>query len=153
MICLFARRRLSAYADGALATGPTLALARHLERCVSCREEVDGLSQVKAILQRSAIRVREPDWTGFWPGIVRGIQDRRIGVPVAVRSRWRRRWAVGGVAAAAVATLTMVIAYPGLVPDGSDDPVLISGADTQYPGGTMVYHTPEKMAVVWVFDD
>ena len=153
MICLFARRRLSAYVDGALATGQTVSLSRHLQRCASCRDEVDGLGHVKALLQRSAIRVVEPDWTGFWPGIVRGIQDGAVFRPVHVASRWRRRWAMGGVAAAAVATLTMIVAYPGLVPDGSDDPVLITAADTQYPGGTMVYHTPEKMAVVWVFDD
>jgi hypothetical protein len=31
--------------------------------------------------------------------------------------------------------------------------VVVTSADTQYPGGAMVYHTPDRVAVVWVFDD
>lgn len=118
-----------------------------------CRAEVDGLGRMKAVLQRSALLVAEPDWAGFWPGVVRGIQDGSIVPPIEGRRAWPRRWALSGAAAAAVATLTLVFVYPSLVPEGPDDPVLITAADTQYPGGTMVYHTPEKMAVVWVFDD
>lgn len=118
-----------------------------------CRAEVDGLGRVKALLRQNARLVAEPDWGGFWPGIVRGIQDGSARQPLAVRRTWTRWWALSGAAAAAVAAMALVFVYPGLGPDGPDDPVLVTAADTQYPGGTMVYHTPEKMAVVWVFDD
>lgn len=93
----------------------------------------------------------EPDWTAFWPGIVRGIQDRRQPVLVTSRRRWNATWAVGGTAVAA-ATLSLVLWF-GNWPFRPEESVIVTSADTQYPGGTMVYHTPDKVAVVWVFDD
>jgi hypothetical protein len=39
-------------------------------------------------------------------------------------------------------------------PLGPDFPIIISSADTEYPGGTMVYSTADRaVTVVWVFDD
>ena len=36
------------------------------------------MRRLRELLQ-SAAATGEPDWTGFWPGVVRGIQDRRDG--------------------------------------------------------------------------
>ncbi len=103
------------------------------------------------MLRRAVVASPEPDWTGFWPGVVRGIQDVRQPAIVAKRRRWKPRWAVGGTAVAAV-TLSMVLWF-GNWPSGSEESAVVTSAETQYPGGTMVYHTPDKVAVVWVFDD
>jgi len=97
----------------------------------------------------------EPDWAGFWPGIVRGIEDARgknpPPVPVA-RRRWNPRWALGGGAAVAVAILSFTLwqAMPDFL--ASDPPVVVSSAHTDDPNGTvMVYSGHEKgVTVVWV---
>jgi hypothetical protein len=106
---------------------------------------------LQAMLRRAAIASPEPDWVGFWPGIVRGVQDGRRAAIVAPRRRWAPRWAYGGTALAASA-LSLVIWF-GSSPITQEESVVVTSAATQYPGGTMVYHTPDKVAVVWVFDD
>jgi hypothetical protein len=98
----------------------------------------------------------DPDWAGFWPGIVRGIEDARAKnaprVPAPARQRWwKPRWALGG-AALAVAILSFSL-WPAL-PDflASDPPVVVSSAHTDDPNGTvMVYSGRGKdVTVVWV---
>ena len=96
--------------------------------------------------------VAEPDWTGFWPGIVRGIQDAREPRREPPRASWLRpRWAYGGaLAAALLVTLTMW----QLVPTKSvpESPVIVRSANSDDPRATvMVYSTPERdLTVVWV---
>ena len=40
----------------------------------------------------------------------------------------------------AAAVLSVVVAYERLVPSGLEESVVVTAAQTQYPGGTMVYH-------------
>lgn len=95
----------------------------------------------------------EPDWSGFWPGIVRGIQDGSRRTGIRVRPRWGRRWVASGVATAVI-VLVVAIAYENWPTTGlPEERVVVTAANTQYPGGTMVYNAPEKLAVVWVFDE
>ena len=101
--------------------------------------------------------IPEPDWTGFFPGIVRGIQDERREVAPAPRARtWQLwpRWAMGGAALATMA-LAFVLWQGGRVPGSAEAGVVVNAAETENPGGTvMVYTSPEKdLAVVWVFDN
>jgi hypothetical protein len=99
----------------------------------------------------------EPDWTGFWQGVVRGIEDRRDARPVEVPNRrwwqttWRPRLALGGVLAAMLVAVGMWQLAPG--PRPSEAGVLVTSAHTEDPRGTvMVYSTKEQdVAVVWVF--
>lgn len=110
---------------------------------------------MRALLQRTlglgSARV-EPDWSGFWPGVVRGIEDtrRREAQPTPVPRRWRRpRWALGGaLVTAGLVSITLWQTWP-LAPH---DPITVSSAQTEDPRGTvMVYSTHEKdVAVVWV---
>ena len=113
---------------------------------------------MKSLLRRSltpAVAAAEPDWTAFWPRIVRGIEDARREARPGSRRRWRApRWALGGALAVAVlVTVTLWQWEAGEVPPSLEYPVVVNSADTDHPGGSvMVYHTPEKdMTVVWVF--
>jgi len=153
--CYRARQRLGAYLDNALADGDTRWTERHLAACAACQAEVGQLRRLKALLADVAA-VPEPDWAGFFPGIVRGIEDeRRAAVPVrsSIARRFWPQWAIGG-AALASAALAFVLWQGGRLPEPAEAGVLVNAADTEHPGATvMVYTAPEKnLAVVWVFD-
>ena len=105
------------------------------------------------VLRRALPVAVDPDWTRLWPGIVRGVQDGTVRGAIVVRRRWSRPWVLAGAAVAAVAVLSLAGVYDRWVPSGPEESVVVTAADTQYPGGTMVYHAPEKVAVVWVFDE
>jgi anti-sigma factor RsiW len=153
LTCLLSRRRLGAYLDGALEGGASRAIEAHLGSCPRCQREAAGLQRLRAALQGTLLTPPDPDWTAFWPGIVRGIQDARRAPAAAARSwRWSPRWAARGAALAAASALSLVLWYAPWSP-GSDESVVVTSADTQYPGGAMVYHTPDRVAVVWVFDE
>ena len=111
---------------------------------------------MRALLQEAlsqAGRIPEPDWTTFWPGIARGIEQATRRAPVrALQPVWLRpRWAVGGALVAAF-LVAMMLWEPGPIPAVLEAPVVVNSANSDYPGASlMVYHTPERdMTVVWV---
>ena len=150
------RRRLGAYLDGALPERVARATEAHLTACAACEREVDTLRRLRAALRRS-LTPRDPDWTGFWQGIVRGVEDQRFRGqwPEAAHRRfaWRPQWTVGG-ALAAVLALSLTLWQGGSTPLLIDAPVVVNTASTAHPDGSvMVYSTPDKaVTVVWVFD-
>ena len=157
LTCFRTRRRIGAYLDGALEGGAAQSAARHLSGCVTCQREAETLRRVRALLQRNlspSSSLAAPDWSGFWPGIVRGIEDGRHRQPLHVtasRWRWRPRWVLGSaMAVAGLLSLTLWQTVPGLFTP--DPPVVVSSAHTEDPRGTvMVYSTHEKdVTVVWV---
>ena len=156
LTCYRARRWLGAYLDDALARGDAGWTERHLASCASCQREVAELRRVKALVAEAA-SVREPDWTGFWPGIVRGIDaDRQRSVVTAPPRRvWRLwpQWALGGAAVAALA-IAVVSWQGGRLPVTAEAGVRVDAANTEYPGATVMVYTPpdREMAVVWLFD-
>ena len=100
LTCFRTRRRIGAYLDGALEADAAASAARHLAECASCRREAEDLRRMKALLQRvlSPETVSaSPDWTAFWPGILRGIEAGRRAPAAKLHTGWRRaRWALGG---------------------------------------------------------
>jgi len=154
--CYRARRRLGAYLDGALSTADAAWTERHLTTCVYCEREVGQLRRLKSLVAEVAA-VPEPDWTGFFPGIVRGIEaERHRPATAPVRQTWRLwpQWAAGGVAIAAIAlALTFWQGTEGPVP--AEAGVLVNSATTEHPTGTVMVYTPpdRNMAVVWVLTD
>jgi hypothetical protein len=158
LTCYFARRKISAYLDGALGELASRTTAGHLRSCARCQEEADGLRKVRSLLQ-SVASPAEPDWTGFWQGIVRGIEDRGHAKPAiqapARRWRWTPALAVsGGLAAAALAAVLVASPWTwyGAAPEVAF--TTVNSANTEYPGGTMVYASPDReVNVVWVFDE
>ncbi|MBI3826002.1 MAG: zf-HC2 domain-containing protein [Candidatus Rokubacteria bacterium] len=152
MICYLTRRRLGALLDGALQGTQARTAEAHLAWCARCQREAESLRGLQALLRRHAPPAGPPDWTGFWQGVVRGVQDARRPVPAPARRwGWRPGLAVGSALAALfVASIT---AWQLSVPPRPG--VLVSSAETATPGGTvMVYSPPEKdVAVVWLFED
>jgi anti-sigma factor RsiW len=150
--CYWNRRRIAAWLDGALDGEAARATQAHVSRCSGCRQEAAELERLSALL-RSTPPPSDPDWTGFWPGVVRRLEAARdTPVPHARRAWPRPRWAYGGVLAAALlVTLTLWHLAPG--PLAPEPPVIVRSADTGYPDGhVMVYSTPERdLTVVWVF--
>lgn len=150
------QRRLGAYLDGALPERAARATEAHLTACAACQREADTLRRLRAALHRS-LTPRDPDWTGFWQGIVRGVEDQRVRgpLPEPLRRRfaWRPQWTLGGAVAAALA-LSLTLWQGGSTPMLTEAPVVVNAASTAHPDGSvMVYSTPDKaVTVVWVFD-
>jgi anti-sigma factor RsiW len=157
LTCYRNRRRIGAYLDEALDAQTARATATHLATCARCQGEADALRRLRGLLRRN-LTPAPPDWTGFWQGVVRGIEDQKMARPAPAPKRWwqpawRPRWAVGSaLAAALLVTLGLWQSTPTR-PSPSQAGVMVTSARTEDPRGTvMVYSTPEQdVAVVWVF--
>jgi len=157
LTCYRTRKRIGAYLDGALEGARAESAARHLAACTACQREAEGVLKIRALLREvlsQAGRVPEPDWTAFWPGIVRGVEQGKRWTPVrALQPVWLRpRLAVGSALVAAF-LVSIMVWESGPVPHVLEAPVVVNSANSDYPGASlMVYHTPERdMTVVWVF--
>jgi len=154
------RKLIGAYLDGALPGAEARTTEAHLVACTRCRRDADELVRLRALVR--AVRVSPevgPDWTGFWPGVVRRIEEGRRRAPVDIRWRWplgvwRPRLAYGGALAGAILLTLGVWSYYGPTPAPEAD-VVVRSAGTELPGATvMVYSPPEKdLAVVWLFGE
>ena len=150
--CYRTRHRLSAFLDGALDEATTRSTVAHLTSCQACQKEADQFRRLQAMLQRTAAATREPDWTGFWPGVVRGVQDAKR-APAPARPRrafWQPRWALGSAVAVVLMSLGVWQMIPG--PATMDAGVIVSSARTEDPRGTVVVYSNKEqdVAVVWV---
>jgi anti-sigma factor RsiW len=157
LTCYRTRRRLGAYLDGALDQETASATAAHLASCEVCQRQVGELRRLHGLLVRNLTPASPSDWTGFFQGVVRGIEDQRAVKPAPARRRWLpaimgHRWAFGGGLVAALLLFVGVWQYTVGVRH-SEAGVLVTSASTEDPRGTvMVYSTPEQdVAVVWVF--
>ena len=155
LTCSRTRRRLGAYLDGALDDASARSAERHLAGCATCQAEVAQLRRLKRLIAEVAA-VPEPDWTGFFPGIVRGIQDERLAA-WAPKRRARKlwpQWAMGGAAVAAGA-LAFLLWQGGRAPGIAEAGVHVHAATTESPGAAVMVYTPAErdLAVVWVIDN
>lgn len=154
LTCFRTRRRIGAYLDGALDEGARGVVTDHLTGCARCQGEADRLRRLHGLL-RSALSTAPPaDWTGFWEGVVRGVDAARLApLPRATALRWWRRPRVAFGSALAAAIVLSVTFWQLSGPTAPQAAVVVKSADTEHPGGVMVYATPgQDMAVVWVFD-
>jgi predicted anti-sigma-YlaC factor YlaD len=95
MRCRQARRRLSAYLDGALSARGQNQVRGHLSECPDCREYSVELSRTWAMLELSEAPDTSPSFTA---AVMRGIRAERT-MPV-----WHApRWAVAAAFAACLA--------------------------------------------------
>jgi anti-sigma factor RsiW len=151
LICYVKRHRIGAYLDGALDTGQAMSMEAHLARCAACQGEADTLKLMKAMVSRSAA-VAEPDWTGFWQGVVRGVERSNRGVAPfpAKQVAWRPRLALAGAMVAGLLALTLWQAVESPVSELSS---IVQTAQTDYPDGSVMVYSPAggDMTVIWVF--
>lgn len=157
LTCYRTRKRIGAWLDEALDTEAARATATHVAACEGCAREAEELRRLCGFLRRT-LTPAQPDWTGFWQGVVRGIEDQKAARPAPARRRWwqqawRPRWALGSALAAA---LLVTLGFWQWTPTGltpAQAGVMVTSARTEDPRGTvMVYSTPEQdVAVVWVF--
>lgn len=154
LTCLLRQRRIGAYLDGALEGRAVASTARHLADCPRCQRQAAELSRLRALLARALepASTTEPDWTGFWPGIVRGIEDGRHRRPAPERlgRRWRPKWAISG-ALAAILLASATLWQFGSAPVPGEPAIIVSSADTEYPQGTVMVYSGQNLAVVWIF--
>jgi anti-sigma factor RsiW len=161
LTCLLTRRRIGAYLDGALEDGSAKSVAAHLSGCTRCQGEAENIRRIRALLHRTLSlgqnRAEPADWSGFWPGVVRGIEDAKhrgapAPVPVPRSWWWRPRLTLGGALVAAVlATVTLWQLTSG--PLAPEAPIFVSSALTDDPRATVVVYSPHEqqdVAVVWV---
>jgi anti-sigma factor RsiW len=154
LTCYRARRRLGAYLDGALPAGDARWTEQHLTTCTSCQHEAGQIRRVKTLIAQAST-IPEPDWTGFWPRIVRGIdEERRRALSAPPQRAWRLwpQWVGGAAVAALAASVVLWQGAQGPIP--AEAGVLVNAATTENPGATVMVYTPpdRNMAVVWVFD-
>lgn len=143
------RRRLGAYLDGALDEATARSAAAHLATCLVCQREAEGLRRLRTLLH-DTVAPADPDWTGFWPGVVRGVEAAKAAPAVSRRAAWRPQWALGGALAAAL--LVSIGLWQFGTGEAPKDGVIVRSASTGDPRATvMVYGPPERdVAVVWV---
>ena len=160
LTCFRTRRRLGAYLDGALDAGATRMAAAHVALCERCQGEVEALRRLRSSLHETLSVAVPTDWTGFWPGVVRGIEREREAIARPARQSWQGRRGLrhprvafgSAFAAAIVGALTL---WQVLTPTPAPaEPIIVHAADSEHPGASvMVYSPPERdLAVVWVFD-
>ncbi|OLB37207.1 MAG: hypothetical protein AUI04_17075 [Candidatus Rokubacteria bacterium 13_2_20CM_2_64_8] len=160
LTCFRTRRRLGAYLDGALEPGATRTAVAHVAGCARCQAEVDALHRLRSSLRETLSVALPADWTGFWPGVVRGIERERQAAAAPARQSWQGRRGFrhprvafgSALAAAAIGAFTLwQVMAPTPAPA---EPVVVHAAASEHPGASvMVYSPPERdLAVVWVFD-
>jgi hypothetical protein len=149
--CFLTRRRLGALLDRELPRSQRDRASAHVAGCRRCLQEVRDLERLRQAAGQAVAVAPPTDWSGFWPGIVRGIEDRRH---VRVLRSWvpgrRPALALGGAAGG------MLVAGVALWQlSGAPDPgaaVIVRSADTEMPGTSLVVYSPPErdVAVVWV---
>jgi anti-sigma factor RsiW len=152
LTCFRYRRRIGAWLDGALDETGARSTAAHVGACTRCTADATALRRLKALLTGIPASA-EPDWTGFWPGVVRGIQDAPTAKREPRRVSWLRpRWAYGGALAAALLVSTAVWQLTPSSVVAPESPVIVRSADTGDPNATvMVYSSADRdLTVVWV---
>ena len=149
--CYFRRRRVAAYLDGALPERQARAIAAHLDGCAGCQEAARTFGRLRELV-RSAVGVAEPDWAGFWPGIIRGIDT---GARSRARTRPERvlRYPRAAIAGAVGAALLAVTVWQGDSPVSPGGATTVAVANTEHPHGSVMVYTPpgDDMTVIWVF--
>ncbi|HUY20077.1 MAG TPA: anti-sigma factor [Candidatus Binataceae bacterium] len=107
------------YLHGELAAEEGVALRAHLEGCARCREDLAAAESVIREVAHRVEQIPEPDWTVYQYQLRRKLNARR-GEQVR---RWRPGLAWASLAAAAVATSAIVLAFalsPGPRPPAVD---------------------------------
>jgi anti-sigma factor RsiW len=160
--CLWVRRSLDPYVDGALSPSTARRVERHLGGCAACTAQTGQAKALRGLVKSAVLHPAEPDWAGFWTGVRLGIAK---GSPPPVRDPWwfplwrpvwgHPRLALSGALAAGLAlTLSLwPVDDDGGLSSAWADPVVVQDVSTPDPEHTvMVYSSPDRsLTVIWLF--
>ena len=163
--CLWYRKSLEPFADGALSARAARRVGRHVDGCATCAAQVSQTRRIRALLA-AAVPADDPrEWTSFWAGIqVKIAQAPSKPIPSARDSWWLPLWwpfwghprlALSG-ALAGVLALTLSL-WP-VDDDGSRnaawaESVEVQDVSTPDPEHTvMVFSSSDRtLTVIWLF--
>lgn len=99
--CLFIRRKLYDYLENSLSKNDSDKVKRHLESCVSCRRQSEGITRIIEVTERKkAPQVSEESWKDFKAGLYTKLAQRLIpSVEVKPRVNYllRPAWALSTI--------------------------------------------------------
>ena len=137
---------LGALADGELDAVNTALIEAHIARCDGCREELERIHAVRALLRTDGVRHSAPA----------GLEERVLGLPELSKRKkrpgeWLPGWLAPGIAGALAATLAM-FAFVNPVEQRSalDDQLISSHVRSLQPGHlTDVQTTNQHIVKPW----
>jgi anti-sigma factor RsiW len=157
--CLWNRRHLQGFVDGALGSRGGRMVAAHVSSCASCRSEVERLRQLRLLVRSAHAEPADPDWSGFWPSVRMRIARE---TPRPVRESWwlpfwkpvwgHPRMALGSVVVSTLAAALVLWPSPQ-APKALAATVQVQDVSTPDPDrSVMVYSSPDDdVTVIWVF--
>lgn len=158
--CLWNRRRLERFVDGALGSRAGRMAAEHVAGCARCRSEVERLRRLRLLVRSAQAEPAEPDWSDFWPSVRMRIARE---TPQPVRESWwlpfwkpvwgHPRVALGSVAVSTLAAALVLWPSPQAI-KAVAAPVQVQDVSTADPDrSVMVYSSPDDdVTVIWVFN-
>jgi anti-sigma factor RsiW len=148
--CLWLRRWLGAYLDGALPLGRTRAVAAHVADCAGCRGEISRQQRLREALRAALEAPGDPDWSGFWDGIRRRIAARPL-PPRRLAWRGAPTMAVGSALAAGVALAILFWPVGPVEPPAPGQGVTVNAVEASPDGSVMLFSSPDDdVTVIWV---
>jgi anti-sigma factor RsiW len=159
--CLWNRPRLERLVDGALGPRMERMAASHTSRCVGCRDEVERLRRLQALVRGVETPVANPDWSGFWPAVRVRIAAEH---PAPARDPWwlpywkplwgHPRVALGGLVVSSLAVALVLWPSAETTKAAMAAPVQVQDVSTTDPNrSVMVYSNPDDdVTVIWVFN-
>jgi len=106
MRCRAARKRLSAYTDGALALYEMVALKEHLSGCAACRHELQALRQLNRLLAERASPAPAINWRAFGAALAKRLERQRVDIWALP---WYRQAKVRRVVVASAAAVLIMV--------------------------------------------
>jgi len=106
MRCRAARKRLSAYTDGALALYEMVALKEHLSQCAACRSDLQALRHLNRRLSERAAPAPAINWPAFEARLARRLDRQRLNIWALP---WYRQATVKRAVAAAAAVVLILV--------------------------------------------
>jgi anti-sigma factor RsiW len=158
--CLWNRRRLEGFVDGALGSRAGRVAAQHVSGCASCRSEVERHRRLRLLVRSALAEVADPGWSGFWPSVRARIARE---TPKPVRESWwlpfwkpvwgHPRVALGSVVVSTLAAVLVLWPSPQATKAVAAS-VQVQDVSTADPDRSMmVYSSPDDdVTVIWVFN-